>query len=202
MRIGASSCLLLLWATLALGGCKRTRDRLDAERAQCRALAEAKQLRAGLGIEDCAAQLKAIADASDPAVRAGDLMDQAQALVSKSRGTGAFLQHREVSRILSELQQLGRPAVPAMLRRLSTSRDLDLRIALARVLVVLCSEDCGQRRWDCIVPAMLEGTTDDKPAEVRISATRGLERCTQQPFGDDAAAFRRWYADQAATASR
>jgi hypothetical protein len=201
MAIGTRSCSLLLSATLALCGCKRTPDRLDAERAQCRALAGEKQLRAGLGIEECAAQLKAIADAADPAVRADELMDRAQALVSASRGTGAFLQHREVSKILSDLQELGRPAVPAMLRRLSASRDPDLKIGIARVLVVLCSEDCGQRRWDCIVPAMLEGTTEDKPAEVRISATRGLARCTQQPF-EDAAAFRSWYAEQAATASR
>jgi hypothetical protein len=202
MRIGMGAASVYLVAILALTGCKRTPDRLDAERAQCRALAEAKQLRAGLGIEECAVQLKAVADAADPAVRAGELMDRAQAIISESRGTGAFLQHREVSRILANLEEMGRPAVPAMLRRLSASRDPDLRIGIARVLVVLCSEDCGQRKWDCIVPAMLEGTTSDKAPEVRLSATRGLARCTQQPFGDDEAAFRRWYAEQAATASR
>jgi hypothetical protein len=202
MRIGMGAASVFLVANFTLAACKRVPDRLDAERVQCRALAEAKQLRAGLGIEECAKQLKAAADAADPAVRAGELMDRAQAIISESRGTGAFVQHREVSRILADLEGMGRPAVPAMLQRLSASRDPDLRIGIARALVVLCSEDCGQRKWDCIVPAMLEGTTEDKAPEVRMGATRGLARCTQQPFGEDAAAFRSWYAEQAATASR
>ena len=191
---------ILLATLLAALGCKRAPDPLAGPRAQCASLAAAKELKTGITIEDCAKELHA----ADPAVRVLALLDQTQALVAAGKGkapqTGA--QRQALAEALQGIANLGRPAVAPALARMTASKDSDLRIALARVLVALCIDDCAQQKWDCIVPALLEGVTPDRPQEVRTAAVRGLNNCTQQLIGDDPAAWRKWYAGTMATASR
>jgi hypothetical protein len=61
---------LALYFLLASVACKNTPDPLAAERATCAQLAERKQLKSGLSIDDCALQLKASAPVP-PAPREG-----------------------------------------------------------------------------------------------------------------------------------
>jgi hypothetical protein len=57
---------LALCFLLASIACKNTPDPLAAERATCAQLAERKQLKSGLSVDDCALQLKAAAPVPAP----------------------------------------------------------------------------------------------------------------------------------------
>ena len=197
---GPARAILLATLSAALG-CKHPPDPLEAPRAQCQKLADAKELKSGMTVEACAKELRA----ADPAVRAQALLEQIQALVTAGKGPTQQTapQHQALADALQGLASLGKPAVPPAQKLMTESKDPDLRIALARVLVALCIDDCAGQKWDCIVPALLEGATPDKPQEVRTAAVRGLNSCTQQLIGDDPAAWRKWYESTAsATASR
>lgn len=178
----------------ALSACKSTPDPLAEQRKTCEQLAADKQLKAGLSIDACAQQLKAQADAADPARRAEELVDRAQGLVLQGRDKRDAANQLELRDVLTALAGLGRPAVAPTLSRLKASNDPELRIALAKVLVSTCSSDCASARYDCIVPALLEGTTYDKPSEVRKESEKGLVHCTGEQLGDDPAAWRSWWA--------
>jgi len=195
-RLAWTLCALVPFA-LPLS-CKKPHDPLAEQRAVCLALQENHQLRAGLAVEECARRLKESADLNDPARKAVDLVDRVGQLAAAGRPTD----RTELRDALDSLQQIGRPAVAPALSRLQGSPDSNVRLALARVLVGICGEDCADRKFDCIVPALLEGTGDDRPPEARREAERGLMRCTGEQFGDDPAAWRKWWSDRSAQASR
>jgi hypothetical protein len=180
-------------------GCNRAPDPLAEHRHACAQLAEQKALRAGLSIDDCAKELKARADLADPVRQAEELVDRIARLVAagKSKPAPAELKDAQLS-----LQALGRPAVAPTLARLKGSGDADLRLAVAKVLVNLCASDCAAAKYDCIVPALLEGVGDDKPADARREAEKALLRCTGEQFGDDPSAWRRWWAGKEVQLSR
>jgi hypothetical protein len=134
-------------ALLSLAACKSAPDPLAAEKAQCQALAQQKELKSGLTVAECAKRLKEASDANDPALRANELLDRVQGLVAAGKaGPQSASQRQELTDALSSLQELGRPAVPPLLKKLSSAQDPDLRIAVARVLVTLCSEDCDAQK--------------------------------------------------------
>ena len=192
---------------LVLAACNHKPDPLAQHRATCEALQKAGQLKKGLALETCAQQLRAAADAADPKVRAGEILDRLAALSAKGRGqAGEHSQIIAVRDAAFGLQQLGKPAVNVSLERMAASQDPDFRIAVAKALVGLCSEDCATGDYSCIVPALLEGVSADKPAEVRREAEKGLTRCTGQAHGDDPAAWKKWWAERppagASTAQR
>jgi HEAT repeat protein len=190
---------LSVFASLALSiSCQKPPDPLAEQRAVCRALEQNHQLRAGLAVDECAQKLKETADLNDPARKAVDLVDRVVQLAV----TGRQSERAELRDALDSLQGLGRPAVTPALSRLLASPDSNARLALARVLVGICGQDCAERKFDCIVPALLEGTGDDRPPEARREAERGLMRCTGEQFGDDPAAWRKWWSDRSAQASR
>jgi hypothetical protein len=184
MRIGAAALLVCCLAA----GCRR--DPLDEYRATCSKLRDDDALRPRLSVEDCARELKSRADLADPALRAEELIDRIARLVVEGRGKPTRLELRDA---LADLKQLGRPAEASALARLRASNDPELRIALARVLVGICAEDCARRRFDCIVPALLEGTGEERPPEVRVESEKALARCTGERIGDDPAAWRAWW---------
>lgn len=184
----------------ALSACKSTPDPLAEQRKTCAQLAADKQLKPGLTLDACAAQLKAQADATDPVRRAGELVDRVQGLVGQGRDKRDAAGQLELRDVLSGLAELGRPAVAPALSRMKASADPELRIALAKALVAICAPDCAAAKFDCIVPALLEGTTGDKPAEVRREAEKGLTHCTGEQLGDDPAAWSRWWAGREAQA--
>jgi hypothetical protein len=194
-----SAWTLLAPVSLAFSvSCAKPPDPLAEQRALCRALEQDHQLRPGLGLDDCARKLKETADLNDPARKAAELVDRVVHLASEGRQSD----RTELRDAQESLQRIGRPAVPSALSRLQSSPDSNARLALARVLVGICSEDCAKRKFDCIVPALLEGTGDDRPPEARREAERGLLHCTGEQFGDDPAAWRKWWSDRAAQASR
>jgi hypothetical protein len=193
------SIALALVASLPFAGCKKAPDPLEQHRALCRSLAEGKQLRQGLSVEECARELKARADLADPGRQAAELVDRVTHLVTAGRGEP---QKTELRDALDALLRIGRPAVAPALARLRGSGDPDVRLALARVLIGVCAGDCAEKKFDCIVPALLEGTSEDKPSDVRREAERGLLRCTGEQFGDDPTAWRAWWAERSAQASR
>ena len=195
MRFSSRANLL---ATLLLGSlaCNRAPDPLDEHRKACKELEASKSLRAGLSIEECARDLKAAADARDPARRAEELSQRLAALVIAGKSNADATQRQELRDTLIALQGLGKPAVPALQQRLTGSQDGDLRIAVAKALVNICGEDCSKQQYSCIVPALLEGTTSDRPTEVRLESIKGLSRCTGKEYGDDPAAWRAWWAEQ------
>lgn len=190
------SFALLAAALCAATACKPAPDPLEDQRKACRELDASKSLRAGLTVEECAKELKAAADARDPARRAEELTQRLAALVIAGKSSADATQRQELRDTLVAVQGLGKPAVPALQQRMAGSQDPDLRIAVARALVNICGEDCALQRYSCIVPALLEGTTTDKPAEVRLESVRGLSRCTGQTFGDDPQAWRAWWSQQ------
>jgi len=187
--------LLLLLAF----GCNRTPDPLAEQRRTCARLAEQKSLRAGLSVDDCAKELKERADLADPGRRAEELVDRIARLVTagKVKPAPAELKDAQLS-----LQALGRPAVAPTLAKMRSSSDADVRLAVAKVLVNLCASDCAAAKYDCIVPALLEGVGDDKPADARREVERALLRCTGEQIGDDPSAWRRWWASKAVQLSR
>ncbi len=183
----------LLLSMTAIAACKTAVDPLDEYRATCRTLQAQGQLRAGLAIDDCAKQLKTAADESDPAKRADELAGRIQALVQEQKGKEGPPRD-ELRQAIAAVQALGKPAAPALQTRFEASHDPDLRIALAKALVGICYEDCAKQKFDCIVPALLEGATSDKPAEIRQASLKSLASCTGKEFGDDAAAWTSWWA--------
>ena len=186
--------LALLCAGLSQASCKSgPPDPLDEHRASCRDLEAKKQLRAGLTVEECAKELKLVADVRDPARRAEELTQRVAALVLAGKGSNDPSQRQELRDALIAVQGLGKPAVPALQARMTGSQDPDLRIAVARALVHICGADCNTQQWSCIVPALLEGLTTDKPGEVRLESIKGLTRCTGKELGDDPAAWRAWW---------
>ena len=178
--------------------CTKPPDPLAEQRALCRALEQNHQLRSGLSVDECARKLKETADLNDPARKAADLVDRIVQLAIQGRGS----ERAEMHDAQESLQRIGRPAVAPALSRLRASPDSNARLALARVLVGICGEDCAERKLECIVPALLEGTGDDRPPEARREAERGLMHCTGEQFGDDPAAWRKWWSDRSAQASR
>jgi hypothetical protein len=178
--------------------CARPPDPLAEQRVVCSALEQNHQLRAGLGVDECARKLKETADLNDPVRKAADLVDRVVQLAVQGQQSG----RTELRDAQESLQRIGRPAVVPALSRLQASPDSNARLALARVLVGICGADCVDRKFDCIVPALLEGTGDDRPPEARREAERGLFHCTGEQFGDDPAAWRKWWTDRAAQASR
>jgi HEAT repeat protein len=195
-RLAWTLCAPVLFALPV--SCTKPPDPLAEQRAVCRALEQNHQLRPGLAVDECARRLKETADLNDPARKAVDLVDEVVQLAMAGRETD----RTRLRGALDSLQQLGRPAVAPALSRLLASPDSNARLALARVLVGICGEDCAERKFDCIVPALLEGTSDDRPPEARREAERGLMRCTGEQFGDDPAAWRKWWSDRSAQASR
>jgi len=194
-------------ASFVLAGCNRKPDPLAEHRASCEALQKAGQLRKGLAVEACAQQLKVAADAADPQLRAREILDRLASLTAQGRGqSGDQSQISAVRDAAIGLQQLGKPVVAVSLERMAASQDPDFRIAIARALVGLCSEDCATGDYSCIVPALLEGVSADKPSEVRHEAAKGLTRCTGQAHGDDLAAWKKWWSERppagASTAQR
>jgi hypothetical protein len=178
--------------------CAKPPDPLAEQRALCRALEQNHQLRPGLGIDECARKLKETADLNDPVRKAAELVDRVVQLAMEGR----LSERTELRDAQDLLQRIGRPAVAPALSRLQASPDSNARLALARVLVGICGQDCAERKFDCIVPALLEGTSDDRPPEARREAERGLLHCTGEQFGDDPAAWRKWWSDRSAQASR
>ena len=191
MTRALSTALVLSLA--GISACKTAVDPLDEHRATCRALQAQGQLRAGLAIDDCAKQLKAAADENDPARRAEELVGRIQALVQEQKGKEGPPRD-ELRQAIAAVQALGKPAAPSLQSRFEASHDADLRIALAKALVGICYEDCAKQKFDCIVPALLEGTTADKPAEIRQASLKSLASCTGKEFGDDAAGWTSWWA--------
>jgi hypothetical protein len=188
--------VLLAAALCAVSACKQAPDPLEEQRKACRELDASKSLRAGLTVEECAKELKAAADARDPGRRAEELTQRLAALVLAGKSGTDAVQRQELRDTLAAVQGLGKPAVPALQQRMTGSQDPDLRIAVARALVNICGEDCAKQEFSCIVPALLEGTTTDKPAEVRLESIKGLTRCTGQGLGDDPPAWRAWWAQR------
>lgn len=182
-------------ALAAVSGCKRPPDPLADQRALCKSLEERKQLRAGLTLDQCAQQLKAADDLKDPALRADELVDRVSALAAASKGNGSL----ELTDTLTALEQIGRPAIPATLAKMKSSGNADARLALAKVLVATCAQDCAEARYSCIVPALLEGLGDDKPGDVRRKLEVTLTHCTGEQLGDDPAAWRSWWASKEAS---
>jgi hypothetical protein len=186
----------LLAVSLALCACTKAPDPLEEHRKACRDLQASKSLREGLSIEECAKELKAASDARDPARRAEELTQRIAALVIAGKSGADASQKQELKDAIAAVELLGRPAVPALQERLGGSQDADVRIAVAKALVHICASDCQAQTFSCIVPALLEGTTADKPSEVRIESIRGLTRCTGKEYGDDPPAWRAWWATQ------
>jgi hypothetical protein len=176
--------------------CAGKPDPLAAHRATCEQLQKSGQLKKGLALDACAQQLKAAADAADPRTHANEALDQLAAVVVKGRGSKDESQLAAVRAAVEAVQRLGRPAAPAALERMESSRDAEFRVAVAKALVNVCAADCGLADYSCIVPALLEGVSDDKPVEVRREAEKGLLRCTGQEIGDDPAAWKKWWAER------
>jgi hypothetical protein len=192
-RLALPAALLACALGGTLAACNRTADPLDAFRATCRDLQSKGQLKAGLAIDDCARDLKSAADADDPTRRADELAARIQALVQQGQGKPAQTPD-ELRQAILAVQLLGRAAAPPVIARFQASRDPELRLAYAKALVGMCFEDCAAKKWDCIIPALLEGITPDKPEEVRSASAQGLARCSGKEYGDDAAAWNSWYA--------
>jgi hypothetical protein len=181
--------------------CNRAPDPLAEHRKTCEQLLAQKALKAGLSVEDCARELKTLAELADPARRAEDLASRIAQLVAAGKGKPAPAELKDAQ---LSLQALGRPAVAPALAKMKGSGDAEVRLAIAKVLVNLCASDCAGSKFDCIVPALLEGTGDDKPDGARRESERALMRCTGEQLGDDPAAWRRWWAAREAqtTAAR
>jgi hypothetical protein len=193
------ACTLSAPVLLALSlSCQKPPDPLAEQRVLCRSLEQGHQLRPGLSVDECARKLKEAADRDDPARKASDLVDRIVQLAIQGKESD----RTELRDAQGSLQRIGRPAVAPALSRLLASPDSNARLALARVLVGICGDDCADRKFECIVPALLEGTDDDRPPEARREAERGLMRCTGEQFGDDPTAWRKWWSDRSAQASR
>lgn len=177
-------------------------DPLEAQRKTCQQLAADKQLRAGVSIDDCVRQLHEADSRVDAGRQAEELTDRLQALVAAAHQHRDASQDQQLNVVVTKLQGLGRAAVPPALSMMTSSIDPDLRAPLARVLASACAADCASRRFDCIVPALLEGTSEDKPADVRRDSAAALARCTGETLAGEPSAWRKWWAAREARATR
>jgi hypothetical protein len=173
-------------------------DPLAEQRKTCQQLANDKQLRAGVSVDDCARQLQQAESRVEPGRQAEELADRLQQLVAASHQRPDPSQEEQLNLVVSKLQGLGRAAVPPALSMMTTSIDPDLRAPLARVLTTVCAADCAAHKFDCIVPALLEGTSDDKPADVRRDSAAALAHCTGETVQGEASAWRKWWTDREA----
>lgn len=189
--------LALFFVLVLTSACKNAgaADPLAASRKTCQQLAADKQLKAGVSIDECAQRLQAAEARVDPGQKADELVDRLQELVTASHQHRDPAQDEQLNVVVAKLQGLGRAAVPTALSTMSSSIDPDLRAPLARVLASACAADCGARKFDCIVPALLEGTSDDKPADVRRDSAAALARCTGAQVAGEPAAWRKWWAE-------
>ena len=197
-RIVAALTLVLAAAC----ACRAAPDPLAEHRATCEKLQKAGQLKKGLALEDCAKRLKAVADAQKPPreqildslghAQAEDLLENLAKAVSAAR---ADLTKRPAVRdAVSALRQLGRPAIEPALAQMQSSIDGDFRAAIAEALSKTCAADCADKNFTCIVPAFLEQLREGLPAQTRHEAAEGLARCTGEKLGEDAGAWRKWWA--------
>ncbi|MBS2025834.1 MAG: HEAT repeat domain-containing protein [Deltaproteobacteria bacterium] len=184
--------LIALVIVAALTACNRPPDPLAPFIATCKELEASRSMKAGLTIEQCAKELKQNADAADPALHAGELVARIEALIKAGKSDSDASHRLELRDAIIAVQDVGKPAVPLLMERLK-SPDGDLRIAVAKALINVCADECQAQKFDCIVPALLEGTRDGLPPEVRIESVKGLTRCTGKGFGDDAKAWREWW---------
>lgn len=196
--------LVVVLALSFLAACKNAgaADPLAEARKTCQQLSADKQLRSGVSIDDCARQLQSTAQKPDVSREADELTDRLQQLVAASHERRDPAQEQQLNTVVSRLQGLGRAAVPASLAMMTSSIDPDLRAPLARVLASACAADCHARKFDCIVPALLEGVSEDKPADVRRDSALALSRCTGANVQGDPSAWRKWWADREARATR
>lgn len=185
---------LLALLALSCTACHRPPDPLDPFRESCKVLQARKELKEGLSIDVCAKNLFDAAQVADPARRAEELTARIEGLVKQGKSGADAAQRMELRDAVAAVQGLGKPAVAALMQRLTTSPDPDLRIAVAKALVGICADDCPREKFDCIVPALLEGTADGLPPEVQLESQRGLFRCTGKGFGNDPKAWREWWA--------
>ena len=186
------ACLVALLASAA---CNRPPDPLAEHRTTCEKLQKAGQLKKDLTLEVCAQKLKAVADASDPRPKIDEVLSRISTLSSKARGAGDDAGKAAVRAASDELARLGKPAIKPALAKLESSIDPDFRLAVARGLVGACKSDCASGEFSCIVPALLEGAGADKPAKVRADSGEALRQCTGQAFGDEPAAWNKWFAE-------
>lgn len=191
---------LALFFVLSLAAaCKdAVADPLAGQRQTCQKLAADKQLKPGVSIDDCARQLQEADTRVDAGRQAEELTDRLQQLVAASKRRRDASLDQELVVVVSRLQGLGKAAVPAALSMMTTSIDPDLRAPLARVLASTCASDCAAHKFDCIVPALLEGTSDDKAADVRRDSAAALSRCTGEKVVGEPSAWRKWWADREA----
>src|SRR5947209_2697387 len=91
---------------------------------------------------------------NDPVRRAQELTDRIAALVLSNKGKVASPELKDAQ---LSLQSLGRPAVAPAMAKMKGHPDAEVRLALAKVLVSLCADDCPGNNYECIVPALLEG---------------------------------------------
>lgn len=194
-----------LFAVLVLASaCKNAGavpDPLAEQRKTCQQLAADKQLRAGVSVDDCARQLQSADSRVDTGHQAEELADRLQQLVAASHQRREPSQDAQLNIVVGKLQGLGRAAVPMALSMMTSSIDPDLRAPLARVLATACAADCAARKFDCIVPALLEGTSDDKPADVRRDSAAALVRCTGETVQGEPSAWRKWWSEREARQS-
>lgn len=195
MRRPALCFVLVLAAACRNAGAA---DPLAEQRKTCKQLADSKQLKAGVSIDDCARQLQASDNRVDAGRQAEELTDRLQQLVAASHQHHDPSQEQQLNGVVSKLQALGKAAIPTALSMMTTSIDPDLRAPLARVLASACAADCASRKFDCIVPALLEGTSSDKPADVRRDSATALSRCTGEKVEGDPSAWRKWWTDREA----
>ncbi len=186
-------CLVLVLAAACRNAAA---DPLAAERKTCQQLAADKQLKPGVSIDDCARLLQAADTRVNANRQAEEFVDRLQQLVAASHQQRDASQDELLNVVVSKLQGLGRVAVPAALSMMTTSIDPDLRAPLARVLASACAADCVAHEFHCIVPALLEGTSEDKPAEVRRDSAAALTRCTGEKVLGEPSAWRKWWADR------
>ncbi len=195
---------LALFVVLALvSACKNAAavpDPLAGQRKICQQLAADKQLRAGVSVDDCARQLQAADSRADSSRQAEELANRLQQLVAAShqQGSSQGEQDAQLNVVVAKLQGLGKAAVPMALSMMTTTIDPDLRAPLARVLSTVCAADCAAGNFDCIVPALLEGTSDDKPSDVRRDSAAALARCTGEKVKGEPSAWRKWWSDREA----
>jgi hypothetical protein len=191
------SALSLLVPLLVLTACQQQADLLAEQKAACKELADKKELRAGLTIDECAKQLKAAAEASDPVRKAEERVQKLAALVLANKGSTDFAKQQEVRDARLDVERLGRPAVAPLQARLKGSQDPAVRVEVARVLVRLCADECKGEHPNCLVPALLEGIGKERPVEVRAESFEALATCTGKTLGQDEQAWRSWWAGQA-----
>jgi hypothetical protein len=202
------------WASLALAAgtlaaCPRQPDGLDEQRAACRDLIERKQVKDGLGLEQCAQQLHAAAVAQDPARKAEEVVQRFAAQALASQGSSDPGQRQDLGDAAFAVERLGRPAVAPLRARLSGSGDPAVRREVARLLVRICWNDCREQKLDCVVPALLEllgpdlppqapplGPAQQQPEEQRAEALTRLANCTGRELGQDPAAWRAFWASR------